>query len=88
MWYLNEEREAILRTVREFVATEVAPQAMEIDRSNEFPLALFKRAGELGLLGVNVPAPAMRCGFNQYGAETQRRIVSLTFRIGAINNII
>ena len=35
-----------------------------------------------------VDAPAMRCGFNQYGAETQRRIVSLTFRIGAINNII
>jgi len=55
MWYLNEEREAILRTVREFVATEVAPQAMEIDASNEFPLALFKRAGELGLLGVSVP---------------------------------
>ncbi|WP_407342893.1 acyl-CoA dehydrogenase family protein [Pengzhenrongella phosphoraccumulans] len=55
MWYLTEEREAILATVREFVRCEVAPVAMEIDRTSEFPLALFKRAGELGLLGVTVP---------------------------------
>ncbi|GHS89547.1 acyl-CoA dehydrogenase family protein [Cellulomonas hominis] len=55
MWYLTEEREAVLATVREFVRTEVAPQALEIDRTSEFPLALFKRAGELGLLGVTVP---------------------------------
>ncbi|NTW41609.1 MAG: acyl-CoA dehydrogenase, partial [Cellulomonadaceae bacterium] len=55
MWYLTEERQAILDTVKEFVRTEVAPQAQEIDRTSEFPLALFKRAGELGLLGVTVP---------------------------------
>ena len=55
MWYLTEEREAVLDSVREFVATEVAPVALEIDRTGEFPLALFKRAGELGLLGVTVP---------------------------------
>ncbi|OIQ85812.1 acyl-CoA dehydrogenase [mine drainage metagenome] len=55
MWYLTEDREAVLTTVREFVRTEVAPQAMEIDRTSAFPLALFKRAGELGLLGVTVP---------------------------------
>jgi len=55
MWYLTEEREAVLSTVKEFVANEVSPVAMEIDRSGEFPLALFKRAGELGLLGITVP---------------------------------
>ena len=55
MWYLTEDREAVLATVREFVRTEVAPQAMEIDRTSAFPLALFKRAGELGLLGVTIP---------------------------------
>jgi len=54
-WYLTEERQAVLDTVREFVRTEVAPRAMEVDRSNEFPLDLVKRAGELGLLGVTVP---------------------------------
>ena len=55
MWYLTEERQAILDTVREFVRTEVAPRAMEVDRTNEFPLDLVKRAGELGLLGITVP---------------------------------
>ena len=55
MWYLTEERQAILDTVREFVRTEVAPRAQEIDRTSEFPMDLFKRAGELGLLGVTVP---------------------------------
>ncbi|HEY5249085.1 MAG TPA: acyl-CoA dehydrogenase family protein [Dermatophilaceae bacterium] len=55
MWYLTDEREAILNTVTEFVTKEVTPVAMEIDRTGEFPLALFKRAGELGLLGVTVP---------------------------------
>jgi len=55
MWYLTEDRAAILASVKEFVEQEVAPAALEIDRTNEFPLALFKRAGELGLLGVTVP---------------------------------
>ncbi|MEJ7929017.1 type IV pilus modification protein PilV [Ramlibacter sp. AN1015] len=31
-------------------------------------------------------APAAPCGNNEYGDETTRRTVSLTFRIGAINN--
>jgi alkylation response protein AidB-like acyl-CoA dehydrogenase len=55
MWYLTEDREAILSSVREFVEKEVAPVALEIDRGGEFPLALFKRAGELGLLGITLP---------------------------------
>ena len=65
MWYLTEEREAVLDSVREFVATEVAPVALEIDRTGEFPLALFKRAGELGLLGVTVPEEFGRLGGDQ-----------------------
>lgn len=32
--------------------------------------------------------PALNCGQNQYGAETKRRIVSLIFKAGAINNTI
>lgn len=55
MWYLTEERQAVLDTVKEFVRTDVAPRALEIDTTNEFPMDLFKRAGELGLLGITVP---------------------------------
>jgi isovaleryl-CoA dehydrogenase len=42
-------------TLREFVAREVEPQAAEHDRTERFNLALFRRAGELGLLGVTLP---------------------------------
>ncbi|MCL4814435.1 MAG: acyl-CoA dehydrogenase family protein [Vicinamibacteraceae bacterium] len=40
--------------VEAFAREHVAPQAAAIDERNEFPLALVKQAGELGLLGVTV----------------------------------
>lgn len=47
---------ALLRdTLREFVAREVEPQAMEYDRDERFNHALFRKAGELGVLGVTLP---------------------------------
>ncbi|TGE37022.1 acyl-CoA dehydrogenase [Desulfosporosinus fructosivorans] len=54
MWYMNEERQLMLNVARDFVEKEVKPVAMQIDRTSEFPMKLFKRAGELGLLGVTV----------------------------------
>src|ERR1700722_12185470 len=46
---------ALLRqTVRDFVASEVEPQAAEHDRRELFNLKLFRRLGELGLLGITV----------------------------------
>jgi isovaleryl-CoA dehydrogenase len=41
-------------TLRDFVSREVEPQAAEHDRSETFNHALFKRVGELGLLGVTI----------------------------------
>jgi isovaleryl-CoA dehydrogenase len=47
---------ALLReTLREFVAREVEPQAAAHDRDETFNHALFRRAGDLGLLGVTLP---------------------------------
>ena len=42
-------------TLETFVAREVEPQAAEHDRSETFNHALFRRAGELGLLGITLP---------------------------------
>ncbi len=43
------------QTLRRFVAEEVEPQALEYERAEKFNRALFKRLGDLGLLGVTVP---------------------------------
>jgi isovaleryl-CoA dehydrogenase len=46
---------ALLRqTLRRFVQEEVEPQALEFERTERFNLPLFKRLGELGLLGITV----------------------------------
>jgi len=55
MWYINEERQLMLNIAKEFVDNEVRPVALKIDQNDEFPLALFKRAGELGFLGITIP---------------------------------
>jgi isovaleryl-CoA dehydrogenase len=47
---------ALLRdTLRSFVEREVEPQAMAHDRDERFNHALFRKAGELGVLGVTLP---------------------------------
>ncbi len=45
----------IRQTVSEFVDREVIPVAAEIDATGEFPAALIKEMGELGLLGMPFP---------------------------------
>lgn len=50
----TEEHKMLRDTVRSFVENEVEPQAAEFDRKEEFNLALFRKTGELGILGVTV----------------------------------
>ena len=50
----TEEHEMLRRMLRDFVTREVDPQAMECDRTESFNLPLFRRLGELGLLGITV----------------------------------
>jgi alkylation response protein AidB-like acyl-CoA dehydrogenase len=49
---LTEEQRMIKAMVRDFAEKEIAPRAEEIDASDEFPRDIFKRMGELGILGI------------------------------------
>jgi isovaleryl-CoA dehydrogenase len=52
----TEEHKVLRDMVRSFAEREVAPQAEEYDRSEKFNLELFRKLGELGLLGITAPA--------------------------------
>ena len=49
---LSDEHKMIKKMVREFAVNEVAPRAMEIDETAEFPWDTIKKMAELGLMGM------------------------------------
>jgi isovaleryl-CoA dehydrogenase len=52
---LGEDIAMLRDTVRAFVEAEVAPRAAEVEKANLFPADLWKRFGDLGLLGMTAP---------------------------------
>ena len=51
----TETHQMLRDTLKSFVKDEVEPQAHEFDRHEKFNLPLFKKLGDLGLLGLTVP---------------------------------
>jgi alkylation response protein AidB-like acyl-CoA dehydrogenase len=52
---LNDEQLQIQQMVRDFAISEIKPNLFEWDEAQHFPVDTFKRAGELGMLGVTIP---------------------------------
>jgi alkylation response protein AidB-like acyl-CoA dehydrogenase len=52
---LNEEQLQLKKSVQEFAGREIAPHVMTWDEAGEFPLAIIKELGKLGLLGTIFP---------------------------------
>ena len=51
---LGDEVDSLRDAVRDFAQAEIAPLAYEIDRSDQFPMELWRKMGELGVLGITV----------------------------------
>ncbi|MDA0306137.1 MAG: isovaleryl-CoA dehydrogenase [Proteobacteria bacterium] len=51
-FYLGETADMLRNSVRSFAADEIAPRAAAIDESNDFPADLWKKMGDLGVLGI------------------------------------
>lgn len=52
---LTSEQEMIKRTIRQFAEEEVAPSAIERDRTKQFPAEIFKKLADMGMMGLPFP---------------------------------
>ncbi|MBI2510871.1 MAG: isovaleryl-CoA dehydrogenase [Opitutae bacterium] len=89
---LTEEIDALRQTVRDFAAKEIAPRAAAIDHKNEFPSDLWKKFGELGLLGISVPEEFGGSGMGYLAhlvaiEEISRASASVGLSFGAHSNL-
>ena len=62
----NENQLMIAQMVRDFAEKEIRPHFMEWDESQEFPVHVFKKLGELGLMGVFIPEEYGGSGFSYF----------------------
>lgn len=60
----NENQQMIADMIRKFGKEHIYPKMMEWDESQEFPVPVFKKLGELGLMGVLVPTEYGGSGFS------------------------
>jgi alkylation response protein AidB-like acyl-CoA dehydrogenase len=73
---LNENQAMIAKMIKDFGAKEITPFRKEWDDNQTFPVELFKKLGELGLMGVLVPSEYGGSGFGYF--EYVTAIVELT----------
>tara|TARA_B100002052_G_C15863111_1_gene591070 strand:+ start:681 stop:1850 length:1170 start_codon:yes stop_codon:yes gene_type:complete len=52
---LGEEIDMLRNMVNKFAQAEIAPRAMSIDKSNDFPTDLWMKMGDIGILGITAP---------------------------------
>src|SRR4051812_7539854 len=82
--HFTEEHDQLRRTVREFVDKEINPHVDDWERAGAFPAhEVFKKAGNLGLLGVNKPEAYGGLGLD-YSYQAVRTEELGTCRCGAI----
>ncbi len=78
----SENQKMIAEMIRDFGKREMVPNRMDWDETQHFPLDLFKKLGELGLMGVLVPTEYGGSGFGYH--EYVTAIVELAKIDGSI----
>ena len=88
----GEDIAALRVSVQQFAAKEIAPRAAEIDRSDQFPMDLWGKMGNLGVLGLTVEAQDGGIGMGYLAhiiamEEISRASASVGLSYGAHSNL-
>ncbi|MBL7208976.1 MAG: acyl-CoA dehydrogenase family protein [Dehalococcoidia bacterium] len=73
---LGEEHRMIASMVRDFMEKEIEPIAARIDKEDKFPDWIWKRLGELGVLGTTIPEKYGGAGFDYLAATICQEQIS------------
>ena len=89
---LGDDVDALRDAVRDFAQAEIAPLAAEADRSDQFPMPLWRKMGELGVLGITVPEEYGGAGMGYVAhmvamEEISRASASIGLSYGAHSNL-
>jgi isovaleryl-CoA dehydrogenase len=89
---LGETVDMLRESVRGFAQAEIAPRAAEIDRSNAFPADLWRKFGDLGVLGITVDEEFGGAGMGYLAhcvamEEISRASASVGLSYGAHSNL-
>ena len=78
----SENQKMIADTIRRFTETSIRPQLMYWDEEQIFPVELFRKMGELGLMGILVPGEYNGSGLGYF--EYVTAIVEVSKVCGSI----
>ncbi|KAF9191638.1 hypothetical protein BGZ50_009268 [Haplosporangium sp. Z 11] len=89
---LTDEQNEFRLAVSRFADEELAPRAQDIDRENAFPMDMWKKFGDMGLLGITVPAEygGLGLGYLEHTVameELSRASGSVALSYGAHSNL-
>ncbi len=89
---LGDDIDALRDAVHDFAQSEIAPRASEADRSDQFPMDLWRKMGDLGVLGITVPEADGGAGMGYLAhmvamEEISRASASVGLSYGAHSNL-